>query len=64
MTAINSSRTDLIRRTTRRELARQWAVGLARLARPFKADIAQIAAAGQLGPDPETETGRWTGARV
>ena len=48
--------TDTVRRTTLRYLVR--------LARCLKADVSGIAAAGQLGPDAETEVSRWTGARI
>jgi len=53
-----------IRRPTLRDLVRRWAAGLAPLIQWLRAGFAEIAAAGQLGPDPETEIGRWTGARV
>jgi hypothetical protein len=39
-----------------------WA-GLA-LARRAHRSIREAAVTAQLGPDPETEVGRWTGARI
>jgi hypothetical protein len=64
MTAITRPGTEQVRRATLRDLVRQWAAAVATLARWLRTEIADIAAAGQLGPDAETEMGRWTGARV
>ena len=64
MTAITRTSTEQVRRTMLRRLAQQWAAAVARPARWLWAKGADAAAAGQLGPDPETEIGRWTGARV
>jgi hypothetical protein len=33
-------------------------------AQRLKSAIADLAIGGQLGPEPEVEVGRWTGARV
>ena len=48
------------RRATLRRLTSIVIVILSRL----RGRLAEIGSAGQLGPDPETEVGRWTGARV
>ena len=64
MTAITHPSTDAVRRSTLRELVRRSASGVATLARRLRATVPEIAASSQLGPDAETETGRWTGARI
>jgi len=64
MTAITRPASEQVRRATPRELVRQLAAAVAAIARCLRTDVADIAAAGQLGPDAETERGRWTGARV
>jgi hypothetical protein len=64
MTAIIRTSTEQVRRTMLRGLALQWAAAITKPARWLWAKAADAAFAGQLGPDPETEIGRWTGARV
>jgi hypothetical protein len=66
MTSITHPATEQIRRATLRDLVRRWAAAaaLATLARWLRAKIADTALASQLGPDPEVEVGRWTGARI
>lgn len=64
MTAITRPTFEQVRRATLRELVRQGAGAVAALVRLLRTDIAEITSAGQLGPDAETERGRWTGARV
>lgn len=64
MTAITHPSTDATRRTTLRNLVRRSASGVAALARRLMAKVAETAASSQLGPDAETEMGRWTGART
>ena len=64
MTAVTHPTTDAIRRSTLRDLVRRSTSGLASIASRVTTKVADLAAAGQLGPDAETEVGRWTGARV
>jgi hypothetical protein len=64
MTTITRPATEQVRLATLRDLVRRWAAAVAAAARWLRAEIAEIGAAGQLGPDPEIEIGRWTGARV
>jgi len=64
MTTITRPATEQARRVTLRDLLRGSAAAVAATARWLRAKIIDIAAAGQLGPDPETEMGRWTGARI
>jgi hypothetical protein len=64
MTTITRPATEQVRRAALRDLVRRSVAALATLTRRVKAEIADAAAAGQLGRDPETEMGRWTGARV
>lgn len=64
MTTITRPAAEHVRRATLGDLVRRWAAAVAAAVRWLRAEIAEIAAAGQLGPDPEVETGRWTGARV
>lgn len=58
------SSTDAVRHSRLRDLVRRTASGVAILARSLRTKVADIAASGQLGPDAETEMGRWTGARI
>jgi hypothetical protein len=64
MTAITHPGGVAARRSPLRDLVRRSASGVATLARRLRTTVADIAASGQLGPDPETEAGRWTGART
>ena len=63
MTTITHPAVRQDRRATLRDLVRRWAAALRTVAR-LRAAIAGIAVAGQLGPVPDVERGRWTGARV
>jgi hypothetical protein len=64
MTVITRPSTDAVRRATLRDLVRRSGAGIGLLARRLWGEVVEMAAAGQLGPDAETEMGRWTGARV
>ena len=64
MTVITHPSSDAVRRSTLRDLVRRSASGVAKLARRLRTTVAHIAISGQLGPDAETEVGRWTGARI
>jgi hypothetical protein len=64
MTTIAHPRIDQTRRPTLRQLVQRWADGVTAPVRWLRARYAAIATAGQLGPDAETQVGRWTGARV
>lgn len=64
MIAITHPSTDAVRRSTMRDLVRRAASGVATLARRLRTKVADISASGQLGPDAETEVGRWSGARI
>jgi hypothetical protein len=64
MTSITHPATEQVRRAALRDLVRRATAALAALAHRLRAKFIDIAASGQLGPDPEIEVGRWTGARV
>lgn len=64
MTTITHPGTDAVRRSRVRDLVRRSASGVAVVARRLTTKFAEIASSGQLGPDAETEIGRWTGARI
>lgn len=63
MTATTHPYTSRPGRSTVRAIGRRFA-GLATLAQWLRTQATEIASAGQLGPDAETEIGRSTGARV
>jgi len=64
VTTITHPAAEAFRRATLRDLVRRRVAATVGVARSLKAEIANLGAAGQLGPDPEVEVGRWTGARV
>lgn len=64
MTTVARHATGSVRRSILRGLVRRSAAGVFAFTRSVRAEIAAIAAAGQLGPDAETEIGRSTGART
>jgi hypothetical protein len=64
MTTITRPATELAQHPTRRHLVRQSAGALRATTQRLKSAIAELAVGGQLGPDPEVEVGRWTGART
>lgn len=64
MTAITHAAPEHVRRAASRDPVRRAAAALIQLTRRLRASFNGFAASGQLGPDPETEVGRWTGARV
>ena len=64
MTTVSQARAVPLGRSGPRISAWRLAHALARLAGRLRAQVRELAEAGQLGPDPETEIGRWTGARV
>jgi hypothetical protein len=64
MTAITHPSAIHARRSTLRAVVRRSTRGLAALVRWLRAEVVAFASSTQLGPDTETETGRWTGARV
>lgn len=64
MTTITHPATGQLRRAALRDLVRRWSIGLAASIPRLRTEIRRFAAAGQLGPGPEIEMGRWTGARA
>ena len=62
MTAITA--TGSAPRSILRVLITRLSAGLIALTRAVRAEMAAIAADGQLGPDAETDIGRSTGARI
>jgi hypothetical protein len=64
MTTITYPGTEHVRRAELRDLVRRAAAARIPLVRRLRVAIHRFAASGQLGPDPEVEVGRWTGARV
>jgi hypothetical protein len=64
VTATTHPATDQVRRLTLRAVVRRSAATVAALVQKLRTEIADVAAAGQLGPDVDAEMGRWTGARV
>jgi plasmid stabilization system protein ParE len=64
VTTITHPAAEAFRRARLRDLVRQRAAAAVGVARSLKAEIANLGAAGQLGPDPDVEVGRWTGTRV
>jgi hypothetical protein len=64
MTTLTHPGTEHVRRAALRDLVRRAGAVRTPLVRRLRAAIHEFAASGQLGPDPEIEVGRWTGARV
>jgi hypothetical protein len=64
MTAASQPRPIDLRHGGSAALPRRIATAIARAPQHLGAAIRAMAASGQLGPNPETEVGRWTGARV
>jgi hypothetical protein len=64
VTTITHPAAEVFRRATLRDLVRRRVAATVGVARSLRAEIANLGATGQLGPDPEVEVGRWTGARV
>lgn len=64
MTAATHPGASHVRRSSLHGAIRQWTAPLTTLVRRLRAQAAAFAASGQLGPDPEKEIGRWTGARM
>lgn len=64
MTTVAHPNTGQVRHEALRDVVRRLTAALATLIRTLRAELSDIAAAGQLGPDAEVEVGRWTGTRV
>lgn len=64
MTAISQPRTLPVGRTTPTSPARRIAGALARAIASLGGRVSAMGRSGQFGPDPETEIGRYTGARI
>jgi len=64
MTTIAHPASEVVPRPTLRDRVRRPLTTAAKAVRWLRAEIAALGDAGQLGPDPEVEIGRWTGARV
>ena len=64
MTTLSQPRARSAGRVVRTTSVRRLGHGLARVVSWLRSQAAEIADAGQLGPDPETEIGRSTGARI
>lgn len=64
MTATTHPAPSRVRRSSLQGAIRQSTGPLTTLVRRLRAQVAEFAASGQLGPDPEKEIGRWTGARM
>jgi hypothetical protein len=64
MTAVTQPRPIDLGRRGPADIPRRIAAAIVRAAKTSGAAIRATVGRGQLGPDPETEVGRWTGARV
>lgn len=64
MTTLGQARTILLRRRAPTVAPRRIAAVIVKLPWSLGARVRGIASAGQLGPNPETENGRRTGARA
>lgn len=64
MTAISQPRTLPVGRTAPTSPGRRVVSALARAIASLGGRVSDMVRSGQLGPDPETEIGRYTGARI
>lgn len=64
MTTLSQARTIPLRRRVPTVASRRIVATIVQLPRWLGVQVLGIAHAGQLGPNPETESGRRTGARV
>jgi hypothetical protein len=64
MTTITRPATEQVQRAALGGLVRRSAAAFATLPRRMRSRLVEAAISGQLGPDPEVEVGRRTGARV
>lgn len=64
MTTLSQPRARSAGRMDRTTSVRRLGHGLTQVVNWLRSQVRDIAAAGQLGSDPETEIGRSTGARI